>query len=709
MLSNGETLAARYRIVRKLNEGGMGAVYEATDTRLNARVAIKENLFEEERRKAAFRREAQLLANLSHPALPGVIDYFVEGGGQYLVMEFVEGDDLTQVLARCETPLPAGVVLGWADQLLRVLDYLHSQPTPVVHRDIKPHNIKVVDGRLFLLDFGLAHGQSGDMSTYLSSQFSWDGSSTSYSPLEQLRSQPTTPAGDVYSFAATLYTLLVGRAPEHAEHRFQMMLLGKPDPLKEIGLLRPDLDRNVARALMLALDLDMSRRPQNAKEMLRVMFTPASVKRVRARSRGRVAMLCAAVALSLCALGALAVAGARPALCRNRPNDFLSQTLRCPAEEYAPVAAPEAVPVKVEAGERKVRQLLDEAETSLQGAHYEEALHKAREALSLSPNNVYALAFEGDVLWDTSDESVESVEQLPEVQERADKILGLVLSPQTWEEYAARSWANLAKGKSDIAIADAGKALQLKPDCVVALMVRATARSATTATDNKLALDSLADYNEVIRLRPNYAQAYANRAATYAALGQFKLAVSDYTEASRLRPRAVYHVGCGDAQFNLEEYDGARREYEAAIRLNPKLYRAHVGLADVQLQEEDWGNAVKEYNTAVKLQPTAYAFNKRGYCFTQLKEFGKAIQDFTAALGLDPSDFGSHVARAFAYTQLEAWDKAIADYTRALELAPKDKGDVLGAIYRYRAQAHHQAGHERQAENDERRAQDLGQ
>lgn len=705
MLSDGQTLASRYRIIRRLNEGGMGAVHEALDTRLNARVAIKENLFGEDHLKAAFRREAQLLANLNHPALPNVTDYFVEGDGQYLVMEFVEGDDLAKIISQHKKPFPAEVVLGWAAQLLDALEYLHSQPTPVMHRDIKPHNIKVIGGRLFLLDFGLAYGQSGEMSTYVSSQFNWDGRSPSYSPLEQLRAQPTTPASDLYSLAATLYVLLTARQPEHAEQRFQTMLLGKADPLKDIQALRPDLDRNVARAIMRSLALDMNQRPQHAGEMRRLMFPPRPVKRGTRASRAMAAAGLAVVSVSLGALAFLALMGLTPALCRGQSHPLLTQALRCEAQPDEPRPAPADAAMT----EAAVQQLTAEAETALQSSRYDEALKKSQEALAHSPDNAYAISIHGDALWDTSDETVESAAELPAVQARADKILDQVSSPQTWDEYAARAWANLAKGKTDVAVADATKALQLKPDCVAALMVRATARSSNTEADNKRALDSLADYNEVIRLRPNYAQAYANRADTYGGLKQYKLAISDYTEATRLRPRAVYHVGCGDAHFNLQEYDGARREYEAAIQISPKLYGARVGLADVEAQEEDWGKAVKEYGLALKARPTSYAFSKRGYCFTQLKQFNKAIQDYTSALRLDPNDYSTYGARAFAYALLTDWDKAIADYTEALELAPKDEREALGTIYRYRAEANRQAGHERLANMDDKRAQDLGQ
>src|SRR5918911_3535570 len=164
MLPPGTFLQGRYRIVRPLGQGGMGAVYEALDERLHRAVALKETLVEGEELRRAFAREARLLANLNHPALPKVIDHFSEGAGQYLVMEFIAGADLAQLLSERGRPYPFETVLAWADELLDALEYLHGHEPPVIHRDIKPANLKLTPkGRVVLLDFGLAKGAAGQM------------------------------------------------------------------------------------------------------------------------------------------------------------------------------------------------------------------------------------------------------------------------------------------------------------------------------------------------------------------------------------------------------------------------------------------------------------------------------------------------------------------------------------------------------------------
>ena len=140
MLAPETVLQGRYRIVRQLGQGGMGAVYEAVDLRLDTVVALKETLFTEERLRKQFEREARLLARLHHQALPRVSDHFTEGDGAFLVMQFIPGEDLFEMQARRGSGFSQADVLQWADQLCDALDYLHTQEPQIIHRDIKPQN-----------------------------------------------------------------------------------------------------------------------------------------------------------------------------------------------------------------------------------------------------------------------------------------------------------------------------------------------------------------------------------------------------------------------------------------------------------------------------------------------------------------------------------------------------------------------------------------
>src|SRR5215213_758196 len=260
-------LQGRYRIVRQLGKGGMGAVYEAVDERLHRTVALKETLADTEELKRAFEREARLLANLRHSVLPKVIDHFTENDGQFLVMEFIPGNDLGDLLTRRSRPFSPAEVRRWADDLLDALDYLHTFDPPIIHRDIKPSNLKLTaQGKIVLLDFGLAKGTAGHM-TRTSSGMSVVGYTLNYAALEQIQGERTSPRSDLYSLAATLYQLLTGRMPEDALKRAADLLDDKEDPLPAPRQVNPEVPEDLSNLLVSALSLKSSRRPANAAEM----------------------------------------------------------------------------------------------------------------------------------------------------------------------------------------------------------------------------------------------------------------------------------------------------------------------------------------------------------------------------------------------------------------------------------------------------------
>ena len=269
MLTPETILQGRYRIVRQLGQGGMGAVYEAIDLRLDTIVALKETLFNEERLRKQFEREARLLARLHHPALPRVSDHFSEGDGQFLVMQFIPGDDLSEMMNRKRGPFPADQVLTWADQLLDALDYLHTQDPQIVHRDIKPQNLKLTArGQIILLDFGLAKGQAGDISR-VTSAASIFGYTPNYAPLEQIQGLGTDTRSDLYSLAATLYHLITGVKPPDALTRAAAVVNGQPDPLAPACVANPAVAPEIDAVLAKGMAQNREQRYATAADMRR--------------------------------------------------------------------------------------------------------------------------------------------------------------------------------------------------------------------------------------------------------------------------------------------------------------------------------------------------------------------------------------------------------------------------------------------------------
>jgi eukaryotic-like serine/threonine-protein kinase len=147
LLAPDTILQSRYQVVRHLGKGGMGAVYEAVDLRLGHTVALKQTLTSDAELWKQFEREARMMARLNHFALPRVTDYFTEGHRAFIVMQFVDGVDLAEMIAQQPGPFPRNAVVAWADQVLDALIYLHSHERQIIHRDIKPHNPQGHSGR----------------------------------------------------------------------------------------------------------------------------------------------------------------------------------------------------------------------------------------------------------------------------------------------------------------------------------------------------------------------------------------------------------------------------------------------------------------------------------------------------------------------------------------------------------------------------------
>ncbi len=267
MLAPETILQGRYRILHQLGQGGMGAVYEAIDTRLDATVALKETLFVEERLRKQFEREARLLARLQHPALPRVSDHFAEGDGAFLVMQYIAGDDFAEMITRRRGPFPQEQVMLWADQLLDALDYLHTQDPQIIHRDIKPQNLKVSGrGQIILLDFGLAKGQVGEISR-VTTAASIFGYTPNYAPLEQVQGMGTDPRSDIYALAATLYHMVTGIKPPDALTRAAAIVNGQPDPLQRADEVNPLVGSQLAAVLQRAMAQNRDQRYSTAAEM----------------------------------------------------------------------------------------------------------------------------------------------------------------------------------------------------------------------------------------------------------------------------------------------------------------------------------------------------------------------------------------------------------------------------------------------------------
>ena len=269
----------RYLVVHLIGKGGMGEVYLAVDQRLGSAIALKRTFFaDDEMLGNAFEREAKILARLRHPVLPKVSDHFADNGDQYLVMEHISGDDLSKRLEAANKPFPVSWVMFWADQLLDALSYLHGHEPPIIHRDIKPQNLKLTDeNHVVLLDFGLSKDSSGNT---VASRPGSSGSVVGYTPhfasMEQIRGTGTNSRSDIYSLSATLYQLITNEVPMDALTRADAMLNGKNDPIVAPTVLNPEISPAVSNVILKGLEVTMDKRFSTASEMQKALRTAHS-------------------------------------------------------------------------------------------------------------------------------------------------------------------------------------------------------------------------------------------------------------------------------------------------------------------------------------------------------------------------------------------------------------------------------------------------
>jgi len=270
-LAQNSMIQNRYLVVHAIGKGGMGEVYLAVDQRLGSAVALKRTFFNDDSALgSAFEREARILGRLRHPVLPKVIDHFAENGDQYLVMEHISGDDLSKRLESANKPFPLSWVMFWADQMLDALSYLHSHEPPIVHRDIKPQNLKLTDeNHIVLLDFGLSKDFDTNSASSPVNSASVAGYSPHFASMEQIRGTGTDARSDMYSLAATLYQLLTNTMPPDALTRADAILGGKKDPIIPIDEINSEVSSAISEVILRGAALRQEERYATAAEMQR--------------------------------------------------------------------------------------------------------------------------------------------------------------------------------------------------------------------------------------------------------------------------------------------------------------------------------------------------------------------------------------------------------------------------------------------------------
>jgi tetratricopeptide (TPR) repeat protein len=640
-------LNGRYQLETRIGQGGMGAVYKAIDTRFNNRtIAIKEmsnaGLSEAsvKEAEAAFERESHLLADLMHPNLPRIYDHFTENDRSYLVMDFIEGETLEDYLQRANGKLvPLEQVLTWGEELCDVLSYLHTHQPPIIFRDLKPSNVMISNGHIFLIDFGIARifkpGQSHDTVAL---------GSPGFAAPEQYGKAQSTPRSDIYSLGALLHCLLTGVDPSEQPFFFQ-----------PASTLNPEVPLELERLLQRMLEMDSEKRPFSAMEVAEAL------RRIQQQRLN----------------GTLQYATGKTAA--TTASSLTQQLMQDAYKLYMQKRVKEAVTKYDEALQTDNANALAWQGRGLalaMNGQHREALASFERALQLDSSLVVSLNGKGTAL-----NMLHRNREALEVFDRAS-----VLEPDNPISWNGKGAVLSALGQPEQALNTFDVALHFDPYMA-------------QAWGNKgLVLRHLRRYSEALHAFEQ-ALSYDKKSVTYwngkglvlFEMGRFGEALQAFHEAlNRNSKYAPAWYGIGNVLYAQRQLSGALDAYERAIKFEPKFVRALDRRGNVLADMEKPYKALESYNEALRIDPRyAPAWNSKGSVLCQLERYDQALEAYSQALILNPQAALAWNGKGNAYYHLRNYEMALDAYDRALRINPRmvsalhNKSLVLKQLKRY--------------------------
>jgi len=613
-------LGNRYQLESRIGQGGMGAVYKASDTRFNNRsVAIKEmsraGLTPSRIQEAedAFERESQLLADLVHPNLPRIYDYFTEEERSYLVMDFIEGETLEDYLEhKGGGPVALEQALDWGMQLCDVLNHLHTHQPPIIFRDLKPSNVMISNGHIYLIDFGIARifkpGQSHDTVAF---------GSPGFAAPEQYGKAQSTPRSDIYSLGALLHCLLTGVDPSEQPFFFR--------PASELNPLVPV---ELEQLLMRMLELKVENRPASAKE---VEKTLRHIEEQR-------------------------ISGTLTRRAVPRPTTTKQPNVTVPP--YSPYALNTA---QTRMGGNQVRTAHGWQKIGtthgLNGQH-QEALTSFERALQMDNKLVAAWNGKGTALnmLRRNKEALAAFEQ------------ALALEPDNALSWNGKGAAQNALGTPEQALFSFDTALHYEP------------RLAQALNNKGLVLRQLRRFPEALRAfeqaltyEPRNAIYWNNKGNTLYELGRFDDALSAFQEAQKLNSNyAPNYFGMGNVYYAKQRLKSALENYDKAIQLDRTFVKAHDKRGNVLTDLKRLTEAISAYDQALTIDPRyAPALNGKANVLCELGQYDAALRAYKAAVSFNPSAPLSWNGLGNAQYHLHNYPESLEAYNRALTLNPR--------------------------------------
>jgi serine/threonine protein kinase/regulator of sirC expression with transglutaminase-like and TPR domain len=620
-------LASRYQLLSRIGQGGMGAVYKASDTRFNNRpVAIKEMSSiglppaRLQEAIAAFEHEAHLLADLLHPNLPRIYDHFTENERSYLVMDFIEGQTLEEYLEQIGGgPLQVDQVVKWAEQLCDVLNYLHTHQPPIVFRDLKPANVMISEsGHIFLIDFGIARifkpGKLHDTVAL---------GSPGYAAPEQYGKAQSTPRSDIYSLGALLHHLLTGIDPSEQPFFFR--------PASQVN---PSVDPALDGLLQQMLAMDAERRPASALDVLKVLertSTTQSRTTSRPLTHAQDPLLEKAYQLYTQKRLDEAVAAYNKALQANATNPLgwqgygLTQWLR--------------------------------------GLH-QEALNAFERALQLDPGLVPSWNGKGSVLGKLrrQQEALEAFEH------------ALQLEPHNAAAWNGKGAALHALGRSDQALDAFETALRYDSQ-----LVQAWYNKSLLLYELRRFTEAERAFQQTLNLDNKFAPAYFGRGQALYGLRRLRQAFQMFDQAIQKDPK---FVEAWNRRANILDELGdttrALQSYDQALQIDPHYAPAWSGKGGILRQLGHYYDALKAYNFALDIDPNfALAWNGKGNTLYNMRNFYEALAAYEHALKLNPRLRTAWHNKSLVLNQLGHYEEALKAADEAIHLQPDDPDNWL--------------------------------
>ncbi len=610
-------LGNRYQLEARIGQGGMGAVYKAADTRFNNRsVAIKEmsraGLTPSRIQEAedAFERESRLLADLVHPNLPRIYDYFTEEERSYLVMDFIEGETLEEYLEhKGGGPVNLEQALDWGMQICDVLSHLHTHQPPIIFRDLKPSNVMLSNGHVYLIDFGIARifkpGQSHDTVAF---------GSPGFAAPEQYGKTQSTPRSDIYSLGALLHCLLTGVDPSEQPFFFR--------PASE---LNPVVPVELENLLTRMLELKVENRPASAQEV---------TKTLRHIEDQRIS-------------GTLTR--------RTVPRAAASQTTATKAPN---VTVPPYVPSAANTQIRDAHGWQAQGTTYGMNGRHQEALTAFERALRMDNKLVTAWNGKGTALnmLRRNQEALAAFEQALKLE--ADNALA-------WNGKGA---AQNALGLPEQALFSFDTALHYEPRLAQALN-----NKGLILRQLRRFPESLRAFEQAITNEPDNSVFWNGKGNVLYDLGRFQDALSAYQEARKLNANyAPTYYGLGNVYYAQQKLKLALENYDKALQFDRNYVRAYDKRGNVLADQKRLVEALNAYDQALRIDPrNASVLNSKASVLTELGQHEEALRAYKAAIHYNPKAPLAWNGLGNVHYHLHNYQESLEAYDRATQLNPR--------------------------------------